>query len=258
MANSGVFGAILTPRAISRNSRCARSRMKISTRVVERQHQRGLRPVDHEARGALRRAWLEEGGENIVAARADREDGSDRDVVFEIGRAIERIDRNAQRRAGIEDFRQFGFLRKDRRDRCGAQRAAHHLVGGKIDVLLLIAVGIDAAEPSGDAGQRPIGNQVGKLDRRGGDGLDHVGDRGPVGRARRRPDRDANATSRVRPWPFPCRRPLRGHSQSVLPVGSPPLTTTQFAKLVKFSYLLSDQSISYNGERDGRPVSCGN
>ena len=36
--------------------------MKISTRVIERQHQRGLRTVDHEAGGALRGAGLEEGG----------------------------------------------------------------------------------------------------------------------------------------------------------------------------------------------------
>ena len=66
-----------------------------------------------------------------------------------------------------------------------AQRAAHHFVGGDIDVLLLIAVGIDAAVLSGDARQRPIRDERGKIDRRGGDGLDHLAD--AVRRLRRRP-----------------------------------------------------------------------
>ena len=37
------------------------------------------------------------------------------------------------------------LLGKNRRDRGTSQRAPHHLVGGDVDVLLLIAVGIDAA-----------------------------------------------------------------------------------------------------------------
>ena len=115
----------------------------------------------------------------------DRKDGADRDVVFEIGRSVERIDRDAERRLGIEDFRQRRFLGEDRRDRGIAQRAAHHLVGGDIDILLLIAVGIDAAVPSGDAGQRSVGDQGGKIDRSGGNGLDHLADRGAMRRLRR-------------------------------------------------------------------------
>ena len=68
-----------------------------------------------------------------------------------------------------------------------AQRAPHHLVGGDIDILLLIAVGIDAAILSGDAGKRPIRDQRGKFDRSGGDGLDHVADRSAVRRLRCEP-----------------------------------------------------------------------
>ena len=145
MANSGVSGATCTPCRINRNSCVRRSRMKISTRRIEREHERGLRAVDDEACGALRRAGLEEGRENVVAPRADRKDGADRDVVFQVGRSVERIDRDTKRRLGIEGFRKRRFLGKDRGDRRSAQRAPHHFVGDDIDILLLIAVGIDAA-----------------------------------------------------------------------------------------------------------------
>ena len=83
--------------------------------VVECQHQRGLRPVDHEASGALRGTGFEESGKNVATARADREDGSNRDIVFEIGGSVEWIDRNAQPRAIIEDFGSLGFLREGSR-----------------------------------------------------------------------------------------------------------------------------------------------
>ena len=89
----------------------------MSTRAFERQHERGLRTVDDETGGALRGAGLEEGRQDVVAPGPDREDGPDRDVVFEIGRSIERIDRDAERRLGIEDFRKRRFLGKNRRDR---------------------------------------------------------------------------------------------------------------------------------------------
>ena len=54
------------------------------------------------------------------------------------------------------------------------KRAPYHFVGGDIDILLLVAVGVDAAVPSGNAGERPIRDQRGKFDRSGGNGLDHV------------------------------------------------------------------------------------
>ena len=68
-----------------------------------------------------------------------------------------------------------------------AQRAPHHFVGGDIDILLPVAVGIDAAISSGDARERPIGDQRGKFDRSGGDGLDHFADRSAVRRLRCEP-----------------------------------------------------------------------
>src|SRR6202011_5742819 len=70
-------------------------------------------------------------------------------------------------------------------------------------------------------------------------------------------DRDANAKSRVRPWRSPVTWPPRGNSRCALPVGKPPLTTAQFAKSVKFSYLGADQSISYDGGCDGKPIFAG-
>src|SRR6185369_1437982 len=59
--------------------------------------------------------------------------------------------------------------------------------------------------------------------------------------------RDASIGLCVRPWPFPDWRPLRGHSNASCRQASRGLRTTQFAKLVKFSYLWLWQSFSYNG-----------
>ena len=232
--------------------------MKISTRAVMRQHQRGLRTVDHKARGALRRAGLEEGGNHIVAARTDREDGSDRNVVLEIGGAIQRIDRNAQRRCGVEDFGQFALFGQNGGDGGCGQRAAHHPVGGKIDILLRIAVGIDAAEAAGDAGQRTVGNQVGKLDRGGGDGLDHGGDRGAVGRLRARTIEMRTQCHAFIHGRSPVSALCGAHRNAScrLAVRSP--TTSQFAKLVKFSYLWPWQSFPYRGGCRWRAGFCGN
>ena len=154
---------------------------------VERENERGLRAVDGEACGALCRAGLEEGRDKVLSPGADRKDGTDRDVVFEIGRSVERIDRNTQRRLGAEGFRQRRFLGKNRRHRRSAQRAPHDFVGGDIDILLPVAVGIDAAIPSGDAGERSICDQRGKVDRGGGDGFDHFADRSALRRLRCEP-----------------------------------------------------------------------
>ena len=187
MANSGVLAAIFTPCSSQQEFRDAPVQNEHVDAAADRENEFGLRAVNHEARGALRRAGLEEGREQVVSARTDREDGSDRDIVFEIGRSIERIDRNAERRLGIENFREFRFLRQDGRDGRDPQRAPHHPVGGQIDVLLPVAVGIDAAEPSGNSRQRPVGDEGGKLDRRGSDRLDHSSDRRPVRGLRHRP-----------------------------------------------------------------------
>ena len=64
-------------------------------------------------------------------------------------------------------------VREDRRNRRTAQRTPHHFVGDDVDVLLPIAVGIDATILSGDARERSICNQRGEFDCSGGNGLDH-------------------------------------------------------------------------------------
>jgi hypothetical protein len=81
-----------------------------------------LRAVDGKTCRDLRGAGLEEGRDNVVTPRADREDGADRDVVFQIGRSVERIDRDTERRLGMQDFRQRRFLGEDSRNRRRAQR----------------------------------------------------------------------------------------------------------------------------------------
>ncbi len=51
--------------------------------------------------------------------------------------------------SGVEGFRQRGFLGKDSCNRCMTQCAAHQVIGGDIDILLLIAVGIGVTGASG-------------------------------------------------------------------------------------------------------------
>jgi hypothetical protein len=65
------------------------------------------------------------------------------------------------------------------------QRAPDQLVGGDIDVFLLIAVRVDAAIPSGDARERPICDQRSHFDCCGGNSLDHFTHRNAVRRLRR-------------------------------------------------------------------------
>ena len=218
----------------------------MSTRPFSASDQRGLRPVHHKACSALRRARLEESRNDVVAARADRKDCSDRDIVFEIGGSIERIDRNTERRSGVENLRQFRFLGQHGRNRRGAERVAHHLVGGNVDILLQIAVGIDPAKPPGNASQRPIGDKVGKADRRHRERLDHGGDRGTVRRILHRA-----IEMRTQGHAFVHGRSpvstLSGAFQNFLPVGNPRRITSQFAKLGKFSYLWLKQSFPYKG-----------
>ncbi len=155
--------------------------------AIMREHERGLRTVDDEARGALRRAGLEEGGKQVVAPGADRKDGADRDIVFEIGRSVERIECDAKRRFGIQGFRQRRFLGENRSDGRIPQCAPHHFVGDNVDILLLIAVGIDAAILASEARERPVGDQRGQIDGSSGNGLDHLTHRSPVRRQRHRP-----------------------------------------------------------------------
>ena len=117
MANSGVSGAIRTIPVDQQELALAPIEDEEIDGVVVRKHQRGLRTVDNEPGGALRRAGLEEGRQNIVAPRTDRKDGTERNVVLEVGRPVERIDRDAKRRLGIERFRQRRFLGQNRGDR---------------------------------------------------------------------------------------------------------------------------------------------
>ena len=216
--------------------------------VVERQHQRGLRAINHEARRALRRARLEEGGEHVVAARPDREDGADRNIVFQIGRSIERIDRNAKRRVRIENSGSSDS--SDRMAATGESAARRRITSSAamIDVLLLIAVGIDAARSPGDAGQRPVRDQVGKLDRRDCQSLDHGGDRSAVRGLRRRLVKMRTQCCTRPSMAAPLVVALFGALPGVLPVGRPLLTTAQIAKLGNFLIFGLTQSFSYDGD----------
>ena len=67
---------------------------------------------------------------------------------------------------------------EDCRDRHGAQRAAHDVVGDDIDVLLKVAVGVHAIDRAGDAGKRPVRDPFSQIDARNGDRFDHCSDRG--------------------------------------------------------------------------------
>ena len=147
----------------------------------------------------------------------------------------------------------------DRMAATGTARSAwpHHLVGGNVDILLQIAVGIDPAVPPGNARQRPIGDKVGKAHRRHRERLDHGGNRGTVRRVlhraiEMRTQRHAFVHGRS---PVSA---LSGAFQNFLPVGSPRRITSQFAKLGKFSYLWLRQSFPYKGWRRWQAGFCEN
>ena len=155
--------------------------------VVVCEDQAGLRPVDNETGGALRGAGLEEGRKDVVSPRTNRKDGADGNVVLEVGRAVERIDRYAERRLGIECFGQRYLLGQHRGNRGPLQRRSHDVVGRDVDVLLLVTVGIDAIDASGDSRQRPVGDERRKFDPRRRDRLDHLAHRSTMRRLRREP-----------------------------------------------------------------------
>ena len=193
MANSGVSGAIRTPVAGSAGTVRAPVEHEDIDASVERQHQRGLRTVDHEARGALRRAGLEEGREHIVTARR-----IEKMVPTEIllSRLADPSSGSMATQSGASGSRISGSASSsDRIAATGAARRARRIIASAatIDILLPITVGIDAAVLSGDAGQRPIGDQRGKLDR--GGRRSHRSPRRPPRHEASAPpiDRDANA-----------------------------------------------------------------
>ena len=71
-------------------------------------------------------------------------------------------------------------------------RWGFNFIGDDIHILLLIAVGIDAAILPGDTGQRSIRDERRKIDRRGGNGGERSYRRRRTASAMRS-DRDANA-----------------------------------------------------------------
>ena len=129
------------------------------------------------------------------------------------------------------------FLGQDRGHRATAERPAHDGIGDKIDILLRIAVGIDATILSGDADQRTVGDNGGKIDGRSRDRGDHRGDRGSLRRLQRRPIEMRTQRHAF----FHGRPPVRAHFGAIPTRSagkrSAARSTAQFAKLVKFSYL---------------------
>ena len=219
--------------------------MKIIDTLVERQQQTGLRTIDEETGGALCGAGLEEGRDDIAAARPDREDRTDRDIVLQVCRTIERIERDTDRRVGVQDFRQLRLLGHQSGDGRFQQRIAHHAIGGDVDVLLRIAVGIGAAGQTGHSGQRPRGDQPRKILGGRGKRLDH-GNRGGadfVAGVRR----EAGLQCRtVVHGSLPCHLALFAGPDAAAPHrchrGA---INARFAQLGKFQYLWERESISY-------------
>ena len=105
--------------------------------AVERENERGLRAIDDEARGALRRAGLKEGRENVVAACGRIEKMVPTEMLF--SRLADPSSGSIATQSGASGSSDFG-----QRDFLGhespatgrvAQRAAHHRIGSEIDDL---------------------------------------------------------------------------------------------------------------------------
>ena len=152
-----------------------------------------------------------------------------------------------KRRRGIEDFRQLRLLGQNGGNRRAAQRAPHHVVGGDIDILLLVAVGIDAAVASGDAGQRPVGDQRRQVrSQRRRCASITAPTAAPCGvcdadrsRCERRVTRSSMVVSL---------RPLRGALPGVSPFGDPQLNENAICRISKILLSLVEQSFSYEGD----------
>jgi len=137
-----------------------RLRMKNIDARVEREHQRGLRTVDD--RNLPRHCAVpgfKEGREDIIAPGGRIEKMVPTEMfVFEVGRSVERIDRDAERRP--RQLRISGSATSSEKKllRPGASRKARRIISSAATSIsfLLIAVGIGAAIPAGDARQRPI------------------------------------------------------------------------------------------------------
>ena len=101
--------------------------------VAARQDQAQLRAIDQKPCGKLVAPRLEETveriGVGVAVPRADREDCPDRHVGIDVGRSVERIDRQRERSRSVDQYRLVQFLRSVERDRRIGERGEKAVVG---------------------------------------------------------------------------------------------------------------------------------
>ncbi len=171
-------------------------------RALRREDDRGLRPVDHEARGQLIAALLQEMRFRVAALgqqRQDREDRADGDIGIDVGGAVDRVHGDGKRRLGIEHQRFVQLLRKHDRDRRAPQGADEKLVADDVELLLHVAAAVDLADRRGGvAGEGAERDHIGHLDCGAGDLMDERGNRREGGIARGKPPQDISQMIAVR------------------------------------------------------------
>ncbi len=132
-----------------------------------------MRPVDHEASGALARAALQELRDFNVARRRveHRKDGSDSDIGVNVRGAVERINRHEQRPVAIDRNGTVALLGNDAADARAIQPIDKGLVGKHVERLLGDSIvrradcGVEGAAEQAAAddtcdGQRGLGQGV--------------------------------------------------------------------------------------------------
>ncbi len=164
---------------------------ELARRPVEREavravprgvHERGGGPVHHVARRQLLGAGSEGGrrGRRLAVRGADAEDGADRAVDVEIGRAVDGI-RAHHHRARAHRVRHLDRLRRllrdDRRAHAGlAERGHRDLVAPHVHLLDLVAGEVGPAHRAETTAQGRVRELLRDLDREAPEALDDDGD----------------------------------------------------------------------------------
>ena len=145
---------------------------------ADRQRERRRRAVDDDAGGQLVAARLQhdEGAVGGSGRRQHRKDRADRRVGLDVGRAVDRVGGDDQRRARVEQHRLGDLFRNEYGDRCPPEFLGDAVAGDDVELFLLVG----RAAPARAAGQiaRQVAARRERRDAHGrpGHGAHSVGD----------------------------------------------------------------------------------
>ncbi|MNE31730.1 hypothetical protein D3C80_1253110 [compost metagenome] len=151
--------------------------------LTRRQHQHGLTAIEAIEGRDLLAAGLQEVGLGRRGRRRlqHRDDGADRGVDVDVGRAVQRVEQDQvfARRVRRRLDRVHFFRRHARHARAGQQHVRQDVVGDDVELLLLLVLHVDDARCAQRPDQGPARNDLADLDAGGG------GDRQGLGQALR-------------------------------------------------------------------------